>query len=126
MRRNQTLSFGEVFCFVDALFDGELHAKRVLSLANATLGVVNTASLAVNAIGHGLAMARGLNSKHAIKQVDRLLSNSRIDISAALMHWVGYLVGPRTSINVAMDWTSFDADGHATIREMGLPACCRC
>ena len=115
MRRNQTLSFGEVFRFVDALFDGELHAKRVLSLANATLGVVNTASLAVNAIGHGLAMARGLNSKHAIKQVDRLLSNSGIDISAALTHWVGYLVGPRTSINVAMDWTSFDADGHATI-----------
>ena len=26
-----------------------------------------------------------------------------------------YVVGPRTSINVAMDWTDFDADGQATI-----------
>ena len=115
MRRNQTLSFGEIHRFVDNLFDDTLHAKRVLSLANATLGVVSTASLAVNTIGHGLALARGLNSKHAIKQVDRLLSNPGIDIGAALPHWVGYLVGPRTSINVAMDWTSFDADRQATI-----------
>jgi hypothetical protein len=28
---------------------------------------------------------------------------------------VRYVVGPRTSINVAMDWTEFDADGHATL-----------
>ncbi|MGH7211244.1 MAG: IS4-like element ISAs18 family transposase, partial [Acetobacteraceae bacterium] len=57
------------------LFEGELHAKRVLSLANATLGAVRTTSLAVNTIGQGLALARGLTTKHAIKQVDRLLSN---------------------------------------------------
>lgn len=115
MRRNQTLSFGEVHRFVDTVFGDNLHAKRVLSLANATLGVINTASLAVNTIGHGLATARGLTSKHAIKQVDRLLSNPGIDIPAILPHWGGYVVGSRTSINVAMDWTSFDADGHATI-----------
>jgi hypothetical protein len=48
MRRNQTLCFGEVHRFLDSLFDGELHAKRILSLTNATLGVIKTASLAVN------------------------------------------------------------------------------
>lgn len=115
MMRNQTLCFGEVHRFLDSLFDGDLHAKRVLSLANATLGVITTASLAVNTIGHGLALARGLATKHAIKQVDRLLSNQRIDIDAALRHWVPVMVGPRSSINVAMDWTDFDADGQATI-----------
>ena len=46
---------------------------------------------------------------------DRLLSNQGIDIDAALRHWVPYVVGPRGSINVAMDWTEFDADGQATI-----------
>jgi hypothetical protein len=97
------------------LFDGDIHAKRVESLANATLGVVSTGSLAVSTIGHGLALARGLTTKHAIKQVDRLLSNEGIDIDAALRHWVPYVVGPRTSINVAMDWTEFDADGQATL-----------
>jgi len=71
MRRNQTLCFDEVHHFLDGLFDGDLHAKRVLSLTNATLGVIKTASLAVNTIGQGLALARGLVTKHAIKQVDR-------------------------------------------------------
>ena len=115
MRRNQTLCFGEVHRFLDGLFDGDLHAKRILSLTNATLGVIRTASLAVNTIGHGLALARGLVTKHAIKQVDRLLSNQGIDIDAALRHWVPYVVGSRACINVAMDWTDFDADGQATI-----------
>jgi hypothetical protein len=85
-RRNQTLCFGEVHRFLDGLFDGDLHAKRILSLTNATLGVIRTASLAVNTIGHGLTLARGLVTKHAIKQVDRLLSNQGIDIDAALRH----------------------------------------
>ena len=115
MRRNQTLCFGEAHCFLGGLFDGDLHAKRILSLTNATLGVIKTASLAVNTIGQGLALARGLVTKHAIKQVDRLLSNEGIDIDAALRHWIPYEVGSRSSINVAMDWTDFDADGQATI-----------
>ena len=91
--------------FLDGLFDGDLHAKRILSLTNATLGVIKTASLAVNTIGQGLALARGLVTKHAIKQVDRLLSNEGIDIDAALRHWVPSVVGSRACINVAMDWT---------------------
>ena len=115
MQPSQTLCFTEVHRFLTSLFDGDMHAKRVLSLANATLGVVRTASLAVNTIGQGLALARGRTTKHAIKQVDRLLSNEGIDIDAALRHWVRYVVGSRISINVAMDWTDFDADGQATV-----------
>jgi hypothetical protein len=115
MTANQTVGFEGVHGFLVNLFDGDLHAKRVLSLANATLGVIRTVSLAVNTIGQGLALARGRTTKHAIKQVDRLLSNEGIDIDAALRHWVPYVVGPRTSINVAMDWTDFDTDDQATI-----------
>jgi len=73
------------------------------------------ASVAVSTIGQGLALARGLVTKHAIKQVDRLLSNRGVDIDAALLHWVRYVVGFRASLNVAMDWTEFDTDGQATI-----------
>ena len=109
MRQKQTLCFREVYHFLEALFDDDLHAKRILSLANATLGVIKSASLAVNTIGQGLALARGLLTKHAIKQVDRLLSNEGIDVDAALSRWIPYVVGSRTSINVA------DADGQATI-----------
>ena len=115
MPQQQPLSFGQVHSSLVGLFDGDMHAKRIESLANATLGVVKTGSLAVSTIGQGLALARGLTTKHAIKQVDRLLSNEGIDIDAALRHWVPYVVGPRTSINVAIDWTEFDADGQATL-----------
>ena len=115
MKADKTLGFQDVNRFLTGLFDGDLHAKRVLSLANATLGVIRTASLAVHTIGQGLALARGLITKHAIKQVDRLLSNEGIDIDAVLPHWVRYLVGARTDIKVARDWTDFDADKQTTI-----------
>ena len=115
MPSTQTLGVDQVHRFLDGLFGVDVHAKRVLSLANATLGVIRATSVAVAAIGQGLALARGLTTKHAIKQVDRLLSNPGIDIYAVARRWVPYVDGPRPSINVAMDWTAFDADGQSTI-----------
>jgi 2,4-dienoyl-CoA reductase-like NADH-dependent reductase (Old Yellow Enzyme family) len=58
--------------YLDGVFAADLHAKRVASLADGALGVMTSASLAVSVIGQSLAQARGLLSKHAIKQVDRL------------------------------------------------------
>ena len=115
MAMRQPLSFDGVHNFLDTLFGDDLHAKRVKSLAGATLGAIQSASLAVGLIGQGLALARGRLTKHAVKQVDRLLSNRGIDVDALLVHWVPYVVGQRDSITVAMDWTEFDADGQATI-----------
>ena len=94
---------------------GDLHAKRVASLCDATLGVLRSASLAVCAIGQGLAAARGLNPKHATKQVDRLLSNAEITVDDILVRWVPFVVGARSSMVVALDWTDFDSDRQATI-----------
>ena len=104
-----------VHSFVDELFGADLHAKRVTSLANATVGTLQGSSLAVSAIGHGLALAQGGLSRHAIKQVDRMLSNDGIDVDALMADWAGYCLGSRTGIVVAMDWTDFDADGHSTL-----------
>jgi hypothetical protein len=101
--------------FLDRLFSDDLHAKRVHSLANATLGVMTSASLAVCTIGHGLALARGGLSKHAIKQVDRLLSNPGIDVKELFMRWVPSAIGSRKEVEIAMDWTDFDADNQSTI-----------
>ena len=75
MPSKKPLSFEGVHQFLRTLFANDLHAKRVLSLAGATLGVIASASLAVAMIGQGLALARGRLTKHAIKQVDSLLSN---------------------------------------------------
>jgi len=97
------------------LLEQDLHAKRVNSLCDATLGVLHSGSLAICAIGQGLAAARSLKPKHAIKQVDRLLSNAAINVDDILLRWVPFVIGARSSIVVAMDWTDFDADNQATI-----------
>jgi hypothetical protein len=101
--------------FIDGLYEHDLHAKRVDALAGATLGVMTSASLAVAVIGQALAQARGLITKHAIKQVDRLLSNQNIDVWDSFAHWVPHLIRARKEIVVAMDWTDFDRDGQATL-----------
>src|ERR1700712_61054 len=115
MPTKKPLSFDGVHRFLKTLFADDLHAKRVLSLAGATIGVIESASLAVAMIGQGLALAPGRLAKHAVQQGGRVLSTQGIDVDALLVHWVPYVVGSRSSITVAMDWTSFDADGQTTI-----------
>ena len=113
--RKQHFSFSKVREVLGSALGQDLHAKRVDSLSDATLGVLHSASLAVCAIGQGLAAARGLKPKYAIKQVDRLLSNTNINVDDILVRWVPFVVGARTSLVVALDWTDFDADKQATI-----------
>lgn len=108
-------SFQGIRDVLGGLLDQDLHAKRVESLCNATLGVMHSGSLAVCAIGQGLAAARHVKYKHAVKQVDRLLSNPAIDVDVILDRWVPYIVGNRRSVVVALDWTDFDGDKQATI-----------
>jgi len=114
-RVGRGVRYRDVENFVNGAIGWDLHVKRVKSLANATLGVMRSASLAIHAIGQGLAHARGLLRKHAVKQVDRLLSNAGIDVWSIFAHWVPYIVGWKPEIFVAMDWTDFDADDQATI-----------
>ena len=100
---------------VSCIFEDDLHAKRVASLSNAVLGALVGARLAVATLGRALAIARNRNPKHAIKQVDRSLSNNGIDVWQLFASWVPFVVGPRLEITVALDWTEFDADNQSTI-----------
>jgi hypothetical protein len=107
--------FDQVRAYLGEVYGPDLHAKRIDSLAGATLGVMTAASLAVAMIGHALAQARGLVTKHAVKQVDRLLSNDGIDVWDSFARWVPHQIGGRRDILVAMDWTAFDHDDQATL-----------
>ncbi|MBY0333040.1 MAG: IS4 family transposase [Acetobacteraceae bacterium] len=111
----RTARLGEVRGFIGGLYGPDLHAKRVDALAGATLGVMTGASLAVAVIGQALAQARGLVTRHAVKQVDRLLSNAGIDVWDSFARWVPRQVGERRDILVAMDWTEFAHDGQSTL-----------
>jgi hypothetical protein len=109
------ISVDQVRPLIERMAGAPLHAKQVASVTNAVVGIVHAVSLSIHAIGIGLASARGLQTKHAIKQVDRLLSNPALDVWALFAHWVPHVVPAQTAIVVALDWTDFDADGHATI-----------
>ena|SRR5688572_28638749 len=102
------MQFQDVRAFLDSILDEDIHTKRVDSLANATLGVMT--SLGVALIGKSLAQA--LLPKHAIKQVDRLLSNRKLEAWDLFATWVPELVGSRTDLIVA----DFDADGHLALK----------
>ncbi|MEO8184804.1 MAG: hypothetical protein ABI895_38845 [Deltaproteobacteria bacterium] len=101
--------------FLSDLFVDSMHARRVLSLGNAVIGAIHAAALGVHAIGKALATASGLEPKHAITQVDRLLSNMSLSVWELFPLWVRFLLSQRQEVFVALDWTDFDADGHSVI-----------
>jgi hypothetical protein len=117
MRKGDRASgrYDDIRSFIGQLYGPDLRAKRVALLAGATLAVMTAASLAVAMIGHALAQARGLVTKHAVKQVDRLLSNDGIDVWDSFARWVPHQIAGRQDILVAMDWTDFDHDDQATL-----------
>ena len=104
--RNRLLQRHDLLNFVTTLYEGDLHAKRVLSLANATLGVLASASLAIHAVGRGLAQAMGTLTKHGVKQVDRLLSNRGVDVGTFFAYWTPYIVGARKEVITSVGATA--------------------
>lgn len=110
--RQPILSPDEVHEIVLEIFGDELHLKRCGSLANAVVGAMHADSLSIHDLGRGMARARNVSAKHAIKQVDRLLGNHGVDLSAAFRAWCRWIIGKRTEIVVAIDWTEYADDGH--------------
>lgn len=100
---------------VNELFGQNMHIKRVQSLSNATLGTIEAGSLAIHAIGSGLAQANSLQRKSAIKQVDRLLSNPKFNVDSLQNDWVPYIIGARQEVVVSLDWTAGKIHVHADV-----------
>lgn len=101
--------------FVDEATGGDVHAARVLSLAGSVKGVLHAAALGVTTIGKAMAQAKGILPRSGVKQVDRLLSNTKLNPWQLMANWVPYVVGERTEVVVALDWTDFDDDDQTAI-----------
>jgi hypothetical protein len=115
MAKPQPIRAQQVQSVVEHVFGEPLHAKQVESLSNAALGVIHSAALNIHSIGAGMAGSRGVQPRHAVKQVDRLLSNHRVCIWNLFAHWVPFVVGARKEIFAVLDWTDFDNDDQTTI-----------
>lgn len=115
MKTRKFVKKEDAVSFVSDLVGSDIHAKRTLSLSNATVGVLASTSLSIHAIGHGLAYAYGTTSKHSIKQVDRLLSNQGVDLDELFPLWVKDVLGQRKEVVVVLDWTDFDKDDQTTL-----------
>lgn len=86
-----------------------------MSLFMIAYGVVHSDRLGIAAVGTAMARAFGTKPKHGIKQVDRCLSNGKLDMQVLFQGLVPFVVGQRYSIFVALDWTEFDKDDHTTL-----------
>ncbi len=114
-RRELDLRKEMVVHAVHDMFEPVLHAKQAASLGNALEGILVAASLGIQAIGAGYALANGTNPKHASKQVDRLLSNTKISLDAIALPWFDAVLDGLQDVIVHLDWTNFDDCDHATL-----------
>jgi len=100
---------------VEKAYTNLLHAKQVLSLFMIAYGIVHAERLGIAAVGTAMARAFGKKPKHGTKQVDRCLSNAKLDMATLFRGFVPIVVGQRQSVMVTMDWTEFDKDDQTTL-----------
>lgn len=93
----------------------DIHAARLDSMARYSTAIMRGVRASVAAVGAAYAEMEELQPKHGIKQVDRFLSNKGIDVDALTPAFVTFVLGGRPAVIVALDWTEFDDDDHATI-----------
>lgn len=100
---------------MDELFGHDVHAQRLASLTDGVVGLVDAGQLSIHAIGRGLAAVHGLNDKHAVKQVDRLIGNEKVDVASLQAVWVRRVMGGHAEAFVNLDWTEFGGDKHSML-----------
>lgn len=115
-QRKRTLRLEHIREFTSAVFaEAEMHAKRIESLGNGVAGALNAAMLTIHAIGQAYAAMAHIEASSGVKQLDRLLSNVGVDLTKLFPSWVRFVIGPRTELTIALDWTEFDDDDHVTL-----------
>ena len=114
-KQARQLGRAELEGLMDEVFGGEIQAQRLASLTDGVDGVLHAARLGVRALGQGWAVAQGLAPRHAIKQVDRLLSNPKLSMEQVFGCWVPFVVGERREIVVNFDWTEFEDADQCTV-----------
>lgn len=93
----------------------KFHHKTILSISNATFGLLNQGKATISKIGEGYANGNGTKIKHGIKQVDGLLSNKKFNIKDSQETITKLLTKNRNKVLIAIDWTDFYKDNQTTL-----------
>lgn len=101
--------------FVDEVMGTAIHAATRGSLASFSVGLLGAKSMTLHRIGRAMSDAYSLQKKHTTKQIDRFLTHSSIDLNAAQMRLAEYALADRKEAMIAVDWTDYDHDNHATL-----------
>ena len=99
---------------VESIFEDE-HSQRLEALGNYSAATMRAMRAGVHAIGAAYAETADIRPKHGIKQFDRFLSNKGLNIEKMRPAWARFVLGGRPEVLLALDWTEFDDDDHATL-----------
>jgi len=107
--------YTEISNFISDNLKGNFHHKTVLSISNATFGLLNSGKATISKIGYGYAKGNSKIIKHGVKQTDKLLSNKKFEIQISQKIISKLTTVNRNFIIIAIDWTYFYKDNQATI-----------
>lgn len=99
---------------VESIFE-DMHGQRLDALANYAEATMRAMRAGIHAIGAAYAETADIKPKHGIKQFDRFLSNKGLDVAQLRPAWARFVLGGRPEVLLALDWTEFDDDDHATL-----------
>lgn len=109
---NKVIRLKQIINVMNKIFKNNMHKKRQESLANAVFGAFSTERLNSSSIGRALALLRNKSAKHSIKQVDRLLGNTKFNFEKYIKYFVLWILGQRDKLVLTIDWTEFCLTGH--------------
>ena len=93
----------------------DMHSQRLDALAGYAEATMRAARAGVHAVGAAYAEVAEIKPRHGVKSFDRLLSNKGLDVEALRPAWAKFVLGGRPEVLLALDWTDFDDDDHATL-----------
>lgn len=99
-----------------------MHETRLGALMAAVSGLLRERRTTVSGLGRACC-GRGGQIRHAIKRVDRLLSNRHLcaEREAVYRYFAGQLVGARQTMQVLVDWSALSADQRWQLLRAAVP-----
>lgn len=99
---------------MESIFE-DMHTQRLDALVGYSAATMGAMRAGVHAIGAAYAELAEIKPRHGVKSFDRFLSNKGLDVAKLRPAWSAFVLGGRPEVLLALDWTEFDDDDHATL-----------